>query len=905
MAKRIKTSLRFRIFLSSLVVLPFLFTAAMLAVYLLSSHQFRQEQTQQLEFVGQRVMNNIVAMFEQAEKIAVILSKNPNLLSQLSVESHTVEEQLRKTEYIESSLRSLILSYPYIETIYISLDNGETYLYSFAGGLSSSQIRTLNAFLLPMYEGGELPEEGVWYAPNSSAVSLEAGNGNPTYERIIGGHFVYMSRMRTDMMVTLTIDPHTIETMLNQDHSVYSYEIHNLSLPLTDNRADAVLTNQRLGLSLHIHVDHPKLEEQLANITKILAVLLAGLFLAVTVSAMWFARKVVAPFEWLKRQLSDIEKSQVMDDVIHYKIRRKVPVSLRAKIFVYMMIAGGTGLSIILAVNFYSWTALIKEQVSDYIFEYLYQSQNSIQFNMKNSEKYSTSLLMDGRLQELLEEEHDHAVLAAELKKLFSYYHIISKNIKYLNIYDSNGNFVYSTIHSLLNEQPIQERNIYPVLARSQGEMVYFNELQDPFGDHVLAMAKKIMSTDTPGKLLGYLLIAVNERELDLLDDNMGIPSLNFLVVDEAGGVLYSRKEEPSAAQISELLSTTTYDNGMQHINMNGRDLLLLFGQLGNTGWRVFSTIETEDVYRGQKEITLLYSSLFMIMMAVILGVIYLIAQSVSEPVTKLVHGIRGIIREEFRGSFFKRITGPDEISELSDHIYAMIVKIQRLMKDIIAYEVKTREIQLEFQKAELSNLIRQINPHFLYNTLETIKWMTMDLTGSENKASLMLHELAHFLRYGVHSDVRTTTLEEELSHARAYLNIQKMRYGDKLRVKWDVPKETGHVGIMKFILQPIVENALIHGIDAGNKQGVLMIQSRFHLDKLVLTVTDNGIGMDPERIREIMDDSAPRGRDKHVGLRNIRQRLFLIYGDNARMVIRSKKNHWTQVRIEMPIEFD
>ena len=902
-----KHSLRFQILMVSLIVLPVLFAAAAVTVYVLSFHQVKEEHADQMNHLGQQVMGNVASMFEQAEKIAVMISNNQQLLDQLSSSGEpTVTEQLEKMDYVESTLRSMILSSSYIETVYISLRNGETYLYSYAGGLTTPQIRSLNAFQLRQFQ--ELSQGyGVWQSPYSGSDHERArAEDNPTYRRILGERFVYTSQVNENMRVTITIDPWKIEKMLAREHSGYTYEVRGLSPGDEKQNLEYALymTHPSYGFALHVVSDPTEIKEQAGHTARILLAVVTALFGAVAGSAYSFSRRVVAPFEWLKRQVSDIEKSNLVDDIIHYKLRRKVPASIRAKIFIHMMSVCGLGFMVILAVNYSCWTRVIEDQMKDYIFEYLYQSQNSIELNMKNSEQFSSSILLSGKLQELLENETDKTLLAEELKKLFSYHHIISKNIDYLNIYDSQGNLVFSTIQSLLNEEPIHQRNIYPLLEQSAGETVYYNELQDPFGDHVLAIGKKINSITKPGTLLGYLLIAVNEQEFYLSEDDLGIPSLNVIVIDETGNVMHQKREDPVVSEIANFHIRLDSDKGMYPVRAGGRDILLFYGPLENTQWTVVSTIDAAEIDSGQKQMVLLYGCSLMIMTAVILGVIYWAARSITGPVDRLMLNIRGVIKDEFKGFSFRRIAGPDEIAELSEHIYAMIRKIQRLMSDLVEYEIKTREIQLEFQKAELSHLIQQINPHFLYNTLETIKWMTMELTGGENKASLMLNELARFLRYGVHTDQKRIPLADELSHVRAYLYIQTIRYGDKLQVKWMVEPGTEQMKIIRFTLQPIVENALIHGIDSRKKRWVLLIEASVQEGMLALSVTDNGVGMDEEKIKEI-GQSFGKDENNHIGLSNIRQRLALTYGEQAAMVIRSKPRFWTQVRIELPVQVD
>jgi two-component system sensor histidine kinase YesM len=131
------------------------------------------------------------------------------------------------------------------------------------------------------------------------------------------------------------------------------------------------------------------------------------------------------------------------------------------------------------------------------------------------------------------------------------------------------------------------------------------------------------------------------------------------------------------------------------------------------------------------------------------------------------------------------------------------------------------------------------------------------------------------------------------------------MRYGDRLSVKWDVDPVATELKVVKFVLQPLVENALIHGIDRRRKKGFILIRIRIRDGLLELSVTDNGAGIGEAELSQIQDSLVTVQSDSHIGLRNIRQRLRLIYGEEATMTLRSRKGYWTQVRLDIPLKCD
>jgi len=894
--------MRSKIRFTSLFMAATLFLAVAVVFFSLSKHKIVEERTKHLGYVEQRVIDNVTAMFEQTEKIALLISENQSFLRELAAPFTTVEEHVEKNKSIETTLSGMILAYPYIETVNVSLSDGETFIITFNGSLaalSTSQIQTLNAFKLPIFTAAQQSGEGAWMVPEMKAPG-EHGIENSIYNMILANQFVYSKSAKDGIMIVLSIDPTRVKDQLAKNNAVFSYELlkHGTAAD-EDKPAYSRRQIPRFGLDLITYMDDPAYNRQMERHVIVLAAAVVLLIVVSSIVSNRFANKVVMPIEWMKRQVSDIRESNSSKDVIQYTLKRKVPASFRSKLFAYLLMLSVSGIAVIFAINYYYTSSIVKTHMEQYYYEYLFQAENSIEFSLKNTEKISSSILRDNKLQQLMYEKNNERV-ASELKTLFSYHHIISKNINYLNFYNSNGEMVFSTIQSLLNEQNIDSRNIYPLLAKSQGETVYYNEPQDPFGDHVITIAKKFNSTTYPGTLLGYYLLAVNERELNFLNENFGISSLSFSITDSKGEIIFANKDEKLAQQTAALADLDSRDNGMQFVRFAGQDKFVLVGELGETGWKVVSTIDTSEILQGQREIFLLYGYMILVTLAIILGAIYWISRSISQPVQKLASSIRQVVKGEFISRKFQTITGSDEIVELSEHIYTMIEKIQRLMSDVVEFEVKNKEIQLEFQKAELSNLIRQINPHFLYNTLETIKWMTMNLTGGNNYASGMINELAIFLRSSVHSGVGIIPIKEELAHVKSYLNIQQMRYGDRLLVKWKVDEAAAELPITKFVLQPLVENSLLHGIDKRKKRGIILIRVRIAANKLLMSVTDNGMGIERSELLKVNRSIMSKGAKEHIGLQNIRQRLHLIYGERMAMELRSAYTYWTQVYIEI-----
>lgn len=244
-----------------------------------------------------------------------------------------------------------------------------------------------------------------------------------------------------------------------------------------------------------------------------------------------------------------------------------------------------------------------------------------------------------------------------------------------------------------------------------------------------------------------------------------------------------------------------------------------------------------------------------------------------------------------------EKISGTDEIAVLDQQFNRMLGKLDQL--------IKTSYVQkLENKEAQLKNLQLQINPHFLYNTLETISsiaavkqvFVVCDICG----------KLGEIFRYSLGKDYgELVPLEQEMTHIKNYMFIQKIRYGDRLQVFYNIDVDAAHVYIPRFILQPIVENAISHGLSNLTSVGTLEVSAFEKKDRLYIEIEDDGEGMVREKVAEItrfINTAKPVEGKKNIGIRNVNQRIKLAYGEAYGITIRSAPYQGSRFTIQLPI---
>ena len=356
---------------------------------------------------------------------------------------------------------------------------------------------------------------------------------------------------------------------------------------------------------------------------------------------------------------------------------------------------------------------------------------------------------------------------------------------------------------------------------------------------------------------------------------------------------LEDRVEEIEA----DALVSGNYDLNMERLDLNIRVLTdLLQEQIQK--YIYYETTNLEELRVGIRSDVDRAIQMSVIVFAVILIGTVLINRKIVSGITEPISRLCEVTRQAGKGDFAARAPegGNDELAVLNRGFNQMVERIGNLVEDI-------RVEQLNLRATELKLLQAQINPHFLYNTLDTIIWLAE--AGQKEQVVMMVSTLSDFFRTTLSKGRDYITVKEEATHIRSYLTIQQFRYRDILEYEMDIPEELEEYQILKLTLQPLVENALYHGIKNKRGLGQILVSGKKQGDHLVFTVRDNGKGMDPERLAyvqrlisgELKDEDAPSG----FGLFNVNQRLQLNYGPEYGLILASEEGEWTEVNAIIP----
>lgn len=276
----------------------------------------------------------------------------------------------------------------------------------------------------------------------------------------------------------------------------------------------------------------------------------------------------------------------------------------------------------------------------------------------------------------------------------------------------------------------------------------------------------------------------------------------------------------------------------------------------------------------------------------IVVGIMLITAKKLTDYITKPVNKLIALTKAVQIGNFEVQaeIKNEDEFGLLSRSFNAMVIRIKYLIEEVYKKELMIKDTEYKYLQA-------QINPHFLYNTLDSISWLA-NMAGVRD-VSRMSVALGKIMRWAISNNQSVVMLEEELQNLEAYMTIQRIRYSDRIKDTIDIPEELRGFYVPKMILQPMVENAIIHGLEGKTEEGNIYIIARKMGQKLCVTVRDDGVGITEEKLEVIRQDkSEKKSGKKSIGIANVAKRIRMIYGEGYGLEIESIYGEGTAVHM-------
>lgn len=381
---------------------------------------------------------------------------------------------------------------------------------------------------------------------------------------------------------------------------------------------------------------------------------------------------------------------------------------------------------------------------------------------------------------------------------------------------------------------------------------------------------------------IGYLVLNINEMALSsIINEYDTIPDTSLLVVDERGVIITSNNKTIVGKYIQDTKYGEFYLTGSYPENF-----LVSEEFLATEGWSCFSISDYDSVIAPVRRLDRIFFLGLLVVFSIMLFILVMVMRKVSRPIRDMATNVREL---NTAGEYLSVDFAPVNISEL------MVLQFQfKLLLNRINYLIKDiRQKEETKKKMEYNLLQEQINPHFIYNTLDTINWMA--LSKGQPIIGEAVRNLGNFLRLSLNKGKTSFTVQNELSLANSYMMIQKMRTRDKIQFTEVVEESIKQYSMVKIVLQPFLENSIIHGLKGG--AGCITLTASEKEESIEFLIQDNGCGINPELVRELNDIKSDAGH----GIKNTMRRLHLYYEGRASVVIKSEPGHGTLVIIDVP----
>ncbi len=532
--------------------------------------------------------------------------------------------------------------------------------------------------------------------------------------------------------------------------------------------------------------------------------------------------------------------------------------------------------------------SILREEVSSENMNTLYRSSDMLESTLNQMKRfcYNLSVEQDTRLfifsnkNEMVE-----SGLGERIIEKITMYKLMYDYIDSIYLYsEQTGLVVYQGEIVSLNEVP-DKSWAYAYIGMKDGEYQIQSRRKNEKYPYLLSLICPINNGYSTN--IGAVVVNIDVEKLGALINSNGRITQELLILAASGALYYS----------SDRSMLDHPDEAMRALSFlkESRGDFSEIRKIGDQEWIVscvtsrlqpwkYVLLSPISYYEGK------FDSLaaFMVETAaivVVLGLIvsYLITLRSFQPVSSIM----AVIGQNPVGKSY--VSGENYRNEIQ-YITSMVRHTQEKNSTL---QMELDERMEKLNNSQLLALQSQIDPHFLYNTLDTISWMAIDDMGGENRVSEMISALAQLLRIGLERSNYLVPVEKEVEHAKQYVKILELRYTDKLKVYWDISPDILECMMVRLSIQPLVENSISHGLRAKRYEGTIRISGRLIEDMVVISVEDNGVGMTEEKIQELNQELRREYNldSDHIGVRNVNQRMKLLFGEKSGIIVSAREN--------------
>lgn len=566
------------------------------------------------------------------------------------------------------------------------------------------------------------------------------------------------------------------------------------------------------------------------------------------------------------------------------------PFSLQYKIWVLTMIVAIIPLIALGLISNGVSIKVLNEQIGQSNFNTTQQMTDQIDMLFTRMDDYSLNLWRDETFIDCLKEakntKENAEVYRLTAQKVINSYQVFEENIYSVYIEAENG-LVYDTagVRNTISDELKEE-----LVKRSGGGILIADEVVDFNGNNqkVFSFLRVLKNPDVLTENLGIIKINMKEETVAKVYQGMQLSESSQIYVIAGENEILSSKTK---TEIGTNLTTEVFDISKQKTKSgffehdHGKEVVTYVGLRWNN-WQLVNIVPTSELNQGARMIQSTTVTAIIVAILLCFLVSVFVSYRILKPIRQLRESMKLIEGENFDVPI--RIEGNDEIALLGSSYNRMIKKLKELIQEVYVMQIKQRD-------AEIAVLQEQINPHFLYNTLNTIYWMCR--TEHAEQSAEIVKQLSSLFRLSLNSGDLITTVEKEIEHLTYYLAIQEKRFEGLVTFKVDVSEDVLKSNTIKLVLQPLVENALIHGVEKKGDVGTIKVTGYRRENDLYFEVVDDGIGADIDEINRILEN--PENKSDGFAISNVNDRIKIHCGKEYGLFYESEADKGTKVIVK------
>jgi len=579
-------------------------------------------------------------------------------------------------------------------------------------------------------------------------------------------------------------------------------------------------------------------------------------------------------------------------------IKRKLPLVFAMQIIVPLLLMG--------VVSFRISEDIIRTKSINYSGDLLSLMKFSIKEYASNLTLISQNILYEDKIYSVLNSDEENGSplynyqLAGDIDNVFKRLILTRSEIQGIYLISNGGNYYFSEHSNTLNSgEALPYENIITSAREAKGKAVWYAE-KDSTGEVCVYLARTVHNQDNYREM-GILVIQANKEHLNGLCGELAKGDIERIVI------MTDNNEEIAGMSLAENDSRNFWGN---IVEKNGamidhkQDMLITFATIEDPAWHIVTSTPLKALYSSANLLKIWVILLAFVSVVLLAFMSWFIAVDFLNPIKKLMQAMNSITPDGKLGQVL--VDRGDELGMLGQNFNTMSTEINHLVKWIYQEQITRKD-------AELKALQAQVNPHFLFNTLEAINWMAQ-LNGV-SEISAMVSSLSALMDASIGRDNKLITLEDEVDYIKKYMLILQMRFGEKLKFREDLDPQIMNIKVLRLSLQPLIENAVYHGLEAKKGKGIILLRARRDNDSAIIDIIDNGVGIREEELTKMNKKLSVRtdeyfktngtGGRKSIGIENTNRRIKLFYGNKWGVKAESKFGSYTKFTLTLPMQYE